>query len=326
MPMKRLLTAFALSAALIGLGQPAHAQEFPNETVRLIVTASPGGGTDQIARLFGSKLQEMWGQSVVVENKSGGGGNIGAQFVARSKPDGHTLLVSFGGVITINPYLYNELGYDPIKDLTPVTLLATAPYVLAVNPEVVPSKTVQEFIQYLKSRPNELSWASTAKGSPDHLSGELFQQMSGTKMTHIPYKGGMEGLLDVIGGRVQLGFFTIPTALPHIQSGKLRALGSSDTKRVPLLPDVPTIDESGLKGYEVLTWYGVWAPAGTPDAVVQKIHADLKKVLESEEVSKRLRDMGYDPKGLGSAEFAKFISNESQKYGKIIDAAGLEKN
>lgn len=322
---KHLAVAAAIGAALL-IPTSSIAQDFPSQTVRMVVTASTGGGTDQIARLFASKLQDIWGQPVVVENKSGGGGNIGAQFVARSKPDGHTLLVSFGGVITINPYLYNELGYDPIKDLVPVTLLATAPYVLAVNPEVVPSNTVSEFVDYLKANPNKLSWASTAKGSPDHLSGELFQQMTGTKMTHIPYKGGMEGLLDVLSGRVQLGFFTIPTALAHVQSGKLRALGASDTQRVSLLPDVPTISEAGLKNYQVLTWYGVWAPAGTPDNVVSKIHAGMKQVLESAEISKRLRDSGYEPKGLDTAGFRSFINDESVKYGKIIEAAGLQKN
>lgn len=322
----RLVGALAFAAALLAHPQASYAQTFPDRPVRMIVTASAGGGTDTIARFFAQKLNEAWGQSVVVENKTGAGGNIGAQFVARAKPDGYTLLVSFGGVLTINPFLYKELGFDPIKDLAPVTLLATAPYVLAVNPTVVPSQSVKEFVDLLKSKPNKFSWASTAKGSPDHLSGELFQMMTGTQMTHIPYKGGMEGLLDVLGERVQLGFFTIPTALPYIQSGKLRALGTSDRQRVSLLPDVPTISEAGFAGYEVTTWYGVWAPAGTPDQIVNRLHADFKKTLQLPDVQKRLVDSGYDPKGDTPAEFAAFMKNETVKYEKIITAAGLQKN
>jgi tripartite-type tricarboxylate transporter receptor subunit TctC len=298
---------------------------FPERTVRLIVPASAGGGNDIIARLVGQRLNNMWGQPVVVENKTGGAGNIAGQFVARARPDGYTLLVTFGGVITINPYLFNQMGFDPDKDLTPVTTLATTPYVLAVNPKMVAARSVKDFIDYVKASPAPASWASTGKGSPDHLAGELFAILADVKMNHIPYKGGADALLDVLGDRVPFGFFTIPTSQSYLNAGQLLPLGISDKKRSQLLPNVSVLQDT-LPGYEVLTWYGIWAPAGTPPDIVNKIQADVKKVLELDEIKQRLAQGGFDPAGDTPAQFAALIKNESQKYGRIISRIGIQKN
>lgn len=322
--MRKLLCI--ATAIVAGMTVSASAQSaYPSHPVRMIVPAAAAGGNDIIARLIAQRLNEIWGQPVVVENKTGGGGNIAGQFVARAKPDGYTLLVSFGGVITINPYLYKEMGFDPIKDLTPVTNLATAPYVLAINPKMVPARSIKDFIAFVKASPTRLTWGGTAKGSPDHLSGELFSIMANLQTTHVPYKGGAEALLDVLGDRVPYGFFTIPTSLAYLKSGQLLPLGISDTKRAGLLPDVAPIADT-LPGYQVLTWYGVWAPAGTPADVVNKIQADIKKALDSDVVKKRLVDGGFDAVGDSPAEFANYVKNENEKYGQIISRIGIQKN
>ncbi len=320
-----------LRAVLIGLLLAAPAgvsaqTAYPDRTVRFVVSASAGGGTDIIARLVAQQLHALWGQPVIVENKAGAAGNLSAQLVARSQPDGYTLFVTFGGVLTINPFLFKEMGFDPDKDFVPVTVLASAPYLMLVNPSAVPAKTVKEFIDFAKAQPTKLNWGSTNKGSPDHLAGELFSIMTGIPMNHIPYRGAADALLDVLGGRVPLGYFSIPSSLTHVKAGKLVALGVSDTTRSLLLPEVPTISEAGLPGYEMQTWFAVWAPAGTPAPVVEKLYSGIRTVLEDEAVRKRLIESGYRPGGSPPAEFAKFVKAETEKYGKIIKTIGLEKN
>ncbi len=324
--MKSVLRA-ALIALLSIAPIAASAQTaYPDRTVRFVVSASAGGGTDIIARLVAQQLNAMWGQPVIVENRTGGAGNLSAQFVARSQPDGYTLFVTFGGMITINPFLFKELGFDPDKDFTPITSLASSAFVMSVNPNV-PAKTVKEFIAYAKStQPIKLNWGSTNKGSPDHLSGELFSIMSGIPMNHIPYRGGADALLDILGDRVPMGYISIPAALTHFKAGKLVPLGVTNSVRSALLPEVPTISEAGLPGFDVQTWFGVWAPAGTPAPVVEKIYAGIKTVLQDPAVQKRLIETGYTPGGAPPAEFAKFVKVETEKYGKIIKTIGLEKN
>jgi tripartite-type tricarboxylate transporter receptor subunit TctC len=318
----------AIAGLLLAIPVAASAQtSYPDRTIRFVVSASAGGGTDIIARLVGQQLNALWGQPVIIENKTGAAGNISAQQVARSTPDGYTLFVTFGGVLTINPFLFNEMGFDPDKDFIPITVLASAPYILAVNPNEVPAKTVKGFIDFAKAKlPTKLNWGSTNKGSPDHLAGELFSIMAGVPMNHIPYRGAADALLDVLGGRVPLGYFSIPSSLAHVRAERLVALGLSDNARSPLLPDVPTISEAGLAGYEMLTWFGVWAPAGTPAPVVEKIYAGVKTVLQDAVVQKRLIESGYKPGGAPPTEFAKFVKTETDKYGKIIKTIGLEKN
>lgn len=305
---------------------PAWAQTtYPDRTVRFIVSASPGGGTDIIARLVAQQLNELWGQPVIVENRTGGAGNISAQAVARAPADGTTLFATFGGVLTINPHLFKELGFDPDKDFVPITSLATSAFVLSVNPDV-PARNVKELIAYAKSKlPEQLSWGSTNKGSPDHLSGELFSMMSGVPMTHIPYRGGADALLDVLGNRVPVAYISIPAALSHFKAGKLIPLGVTNGVRSPLLPEVPTISEGGLQGFDVQTWFGVWAPAGTPAPVIEKIYSGIRTVLDNPSVQKRLVENGYQPGGEPPAEFARFVRAETEKYGRIIRTVGLEK-
>ena len=229
--------------------------------------------------------------------------------------------------MTINPFLFKDMGFDPDKDFIPITVLASAPYILAVNPNEIPAKTIKEFIDFAKAKlPTRLNWGSTNKGSPDHLAGELFSIMAGVPMNHIPYRGAADALVDVLGGRVPLGYFSIPSSLTHVRAGKVVALGVSDNVRSPLLPEVPTISEAGLAGYEMLTWFGVWAPAGTPAPVIEKIYGGIKTVLQDATVQKRLIETGYKPGGAPPAEFAKFVKAETDKYGKIIKTIGLEKN
>jgi tripartite-type tricarboxylate transporter receptor subunit TctC len=323
----RSLLLGVLLALVLALPGPASAQTaYPDRAIRFIVSASAGGGTDIIARMVGQQLNALWGQPVVVENKTGAAGNISAQLVARSPPDGYTLFVTFGGVLTINPFLFKDMGFDPEKDFIPITVLASAPYIMAINPSV-PARSVKEFIAYAKSKqPSKLNWGSTNKGSPDHLAGELFSIMSGIPMNHIPYRGAADALLDVLGDRLPLGYFSIPSSLTHFRAGKLVALGVSDNARSPLLPEVPTISESGLPGYEMQTWFGVWAPAGTPPAVVDKIYAGISTVLQTENVRQRLIENGYKPGGATPAAFRTFVKDETAKYGKIIQTIGLEKN
>ena len=320
-----------LRAALIGLllAVPASVSaqtSYPDRTIRFVVSASAGGGTDIIARLVAQQLHALWGQPVIVENKAGAAGNLSAQTVARSAPDGYTLFVTFGGVLTINPFLFKETGFDAEKDFTPVTVLASAPYLMTVNPDVIPAKTVKEFIAYAKAQPAKLNWGSTNKGSPDHLAGEMFSMMTGVQMNHIPYRGAADALLDVLGGRVPIGYFSVPSSLTHVKSGKLAALGLSDAARSPLLPDVPTISEAGLPGYEMQTWFAIWGPAGMPKPVVDKLYAGVSTVLKKDEVRTKLIEGGYKPGGAPPDEFAKFIRSEMDKYGKIIQTIGLEKN
>jgi len=309
------------------LAAPASAEtSYPDRTVRFIVSASAGGGTDIIARMVAQQLNALWGQPVIVENRTGGAGNISAQAVARAQPDGTTLFATFGGVLTINPHLFKELGFDPDKDFVPITSLATSAFVLSVNPNV-PARNVQDLIAYAKSKlPTQLSWGSTNKGSPDHLSGELFGIMSGVPMTHIPYRGGADALLDVVGDRVPVAYISIPAALSHFKAGTLIPLGVTNRVRSPLLPDVPTISEAGLEGFDVQTWFGVWAPAGTPNPVIEKIYAGIKTVLQDPVVQKKLIENGYQPGGEPPAEFARFVKAETEKYGRIIQTIGLEKH
>jgi tripartite-type tricarboxylate transporter receptor subunit TctC len=324
--MSSLLRA-ALVGLLLAIPAGASAQtSYPDRTIRFVVSASAGGGTDIIARLVAQQLHALWGQPVIVENKAGAAGNLSATTVARSAPDGYTLFVTFGGVLTINPFLFKDTGFDAEKDFTPVTVLASAPYLMTVNPDVIPAKTLKDFIAYAKAQPAKLNWGSTNKGSPDHLAGEMFSMMTGVQMNHIPYRGAADALLDVLGGRVPVGYFSVPSSLTHVKSGKLVALGLSDTARSPLLPDVPTISEAGLPGYEMQTWFAVWGPAGMPKPVVDKLYSGINTVLKKEEVRTKLIEGGYKPGGMPPDEFAKFIRSELDKYGKIIKTIGLEKN
>ena len=301
----------------------AFAQTYPDRPVRIIVPFSPGGGTDIIARMMAQKLTEMWGQSVVVENKTGGNGNIGAQFVAQSKPDGYTLLVTTSA-LTINLALLENTGYR-LKDFTPLMELASSPYLLAVNPSQHNVQNVKELIALAQAQKGALSWASTSEGNAEHLVGELLQSKASFKMNHIPYKGGSDALKDLLGGHVGVGVVSLPTALAHLNSSQLRVLGVTSARRAPQIPNIPTISESGVPGFELPTGYGIWAVAGTRSDVVEKIHASLTTILKNEEVRNRIMAIGFEPMGGSMESFNDYVQRESNKYAALTASIGLKK-
>jgi tripartite-type tricarboxylate transporter receptor subunit TctC len=325
MMLRCLTVGLSLALSVVaGTAWGQSAQSFPNKTVRSIVPNPPGGGTDIIARLMAERLTQLWGQTVVVENKPGAGGNIGGQAAARSKPDGYTIFSSHGGVSTVNEFLFKDMGFDSHTDLVPVTLVATSAFLIAVNP-TVPANSLKELLDMLRKDPGKYRWASTYVGTLDHLGGELLQQMTNTKMTHVPYRGAPEGMLDVVAGRVPIDYVSVVTSMPQIQAGKMRPLAVTSKERHPSWPDVPTVAEQGVPGYEVLTWFGIWVPKGTPDDIRDKIAADVRKILEMPETKEKLAKDGFFPHPMTPAEFDAYVKGEREKYGKLITSLGLEK-
>lgn len=282
-----LLACGASSAAQSGAG----ADSYPNRPIRLIVPYPPGGGNDTLARIFGQKLTESWGQQVVVDNRGGAGTISGAQLAARSPADGYTLLLSSIASHAIAPNLYRKSGYDPIKDFTPVTLLAIAPTVLCVNPSV-PARSLQELLALAKAKAGELKYASGGAGTPPHMAGEIFATMTGVKLLHVPYKGGGLAIAALIGGETTMMFDTAASILPHVAGGKLRALAIARESRLPDFPNVPTFVEGGVKGYEVNAWYSIQAPAGVSRPIVMKVNRELVRILGTADIKERLRQLG----------------------------------
>jgi tripartite-type tricarboxylate transporter receptor subunit TctC len=312
------VAALALSAYALG----AHAQSFPTKQVRLVVPFAAGGSTDIVARTVGQKLNEMWGQPVIVDNRAGASTMIGTDIVAKAPPDGHTLLIT-PAPFTIVPSLAKKLPYDPHKDFAPITLINTTPLVVVVHPGV-PVKSVKELIALAKSKPGALNFGSSGSGGSNHLAGELFNAMAGVKMVHVPYKGNAPALADLVGGHVDLVFNGLTSALPLIKSGRLRAVGVTSLKRASALPEIPTLDEQGLKGFQAVAWNGVTAPAGTPKNVIDKINADVVKVLSSPELLAKLKSEGSDPVGASVAEYTAFLRDEIAKWAKVIKAANIK--
>lgn len=299
------------------------ASAYPTKPIRLVVPFVAGGTTDILGRAAAAELTKA-GMQTIVENRPGAGGNIGAEMVAKAAPDGYTLLVGTVGTHGINQSLYGKLPYDPIKDFAPITLLATVPNVLVVHP-ALPANNVKELIALAKSKPGKLNYASSGNGTSIHLSAELFKTMTGTFMTHIPYRGSAAALTDLVGGQADLMFDNLPSALPHIKSGKLRALGVTSDKPSPALPDVPTIAEAGpIKGYEATSWFGVLAPAGTPKDVTDKLHQTLSKALNSAEMREKLVAQGAEPVGNTPEQFAQHIQKETAKWAKVVKASGAK--
>jgi tripartite-type tricarboxylate transporter receptor subunit TctC len=319
--MHRDITRYAaLAAIVIGAVSAAPASAaYPDKPIRVIVPVSTGGGTDLVARHIAQKLTESWGQSVIIDNRPGAGGNIGAHAVSRADPDGYTMMLTYGANITVNPSLYKQVPFDPIKDFTPITQVAAAPYLIIVNPSVQ-ARSVRELIALMKQKKENWSFASAAVGSPDHLSGELFKMMAGVEMENIPYKGGGPALVDVRGGRVPMSFSTIPAALPHLKADAVRALAITDTKRSKLFPELPTVAET-LPGYEILTWYGIWGPPAMPSAIVDKWYKEVKRIVALPEVNAFLEKNGFSPVASSPAEYSDFIRKETRKYADIIKAA-----
>lgn len=310
-----LTLAIALGAAAIA--GTALAQGFPNRPVTLVVPFPPGGGSDTGGRVIAEQLARRWGQPVVVENKGGAAGQIGADFVAKSKGDGYTLLLGNIGTQAINPSLYAKLPYDADKAFAPVSLIAELPLAMMVNP-AVPAKTPAEFIALAKAQPGKLSYSSSGAGGAPHLAAEMFKDQTGSFILHVPYRGGGPAIADLLAGHVQLSFMTALEASGHIKAGKLRALAVTGDKRLPAFPDVPTLGEGALPGFNAISWIGLLAPAGTPPEVVDKISADVRAVLADEAVKARVAGLGGVPRATSPAEFGKLIATDKARYAQII--------
>jgi tripartite-type tricarboxylate transporter receptor subunit TctC len=310
-----------LLAASTSLAQPVT-NAFPAKPLRIVVTFTPGGAPDIIARLLAERFTASWGQPVVVDNKPGSGGNIGADFVAKAAPDGHTLVVGTVGTHSINGALYAKMPYDMVRDFAPVSLVATTPNMLVVNNEV-PARTLKEFIE-LGKREGKMSFASSGSGTSIHVSGELFKSMTGIDMTHIPYKGRAIAIPDLLGGRVTMMFDNMPSSLPLVREGKLRALGVTSLKRAAAAPEIPTLDEAGLPGFEAVSWFAVFAPAGTPRPVVDKLQAEISRILRLPEVARRLTDIGLEPVGSSADELAAYQKSEIVKWAKVVKDSGAK--
>jgi tripartite-type tricarboxylate transporter receptor subunit TctC len=321
---RRRLAGFVSASALMGgfAARTVFAQGWPSRHVRLIVPFAPGGATDVIARVIGNRLSEVWGQQVVVENRSGGGSNIGAQAAAQSDPDGYTLYMGSVPHAT-NHFLYPALAYDPIADFAPVTLICTQSNIMVV-PNSSPAKSVREFVAYAKASPGKISFGSGGIGTSVHLSGELFKRMTGIEMTHVPYRGAGPALQDVIAGRLDLIFDNITGSLPHVQNGSARGLAVTAAKRVAAAPELPTIAEAGVPGFDVSTWFAFFVPAKTPPTIVKKINADVVAALAYPTVKDRLLQLGADIVGSTPDQLAAFLSSEIDKWGPVIRDAKIK--
>jgi tripartite-type tricarboxylate transporter receptor subunit TctC len=317
------LRRFAIGASLALVAAWASAQTYPAKPIRIVVPFPPGGATDILARDVAQKLSEAWGQQVIVDNRPGAGGNIGSELVAHSAPDGYTLEMGTVGTHAINASLYAKMPYDHVKDFAPVILVAGVPNVLVVNP-AVPANSVAELIAYAKANPGKLNFASSGNGTSIHLSGELFKVMAGVQMTHIPYKGSAPAMQDLLGGQVQLMFDNLPPSLPQIKAGKVRALAVTSLTRAPALPDVPTVAEAGLPGFEASSWFGILAPAGTPPAIVARLNAEIAKWLATPEAKEKLSKQGANAAGGTPEDFAKHIAAETAKWAKVVKDSGAK--
>src|SRR5665213_684638 len=300
---------------------PAQAQQYPTHPLRLVVPFPAGGPTDIVARPLAVELAAALGQGVIVDNRGGAGGNVGAELVAHAPTDGYTLLVGTVGTQAINVKLYKHLSLDPANDFVAIAELASAPVLLVANPKL-PVNSVSELIAYARKNPGALNYGSAGSGSPGHLSGELFKSMTGVDITHVPYKGSAPAVSDLISGQIQLMFDPIQSPLPHVKSGMLKALGVSSARRSALLPDVPTIAEAGVPGYETTAWWGIFAPAHTPPAIVERLHAEIDKVVRSDFYHRQLAPLGAEPVSGSAAAFASFVKAETTKWGKVVKASG----
>ena len=299
----------------------AQAPAYPDKPVRFVVPFTPGGSADIFARAIGQKLGEAWGEQVVIDNRGGSAGIIGSEVVAKAPADGHTLMLGITANIAINPGLFPKLAYDPVRDFAPVTLIAAAPYAMLVTPSL-PARTVQEFIALAKARPGQLNYASTGSGSAGHLTAALFASMAGVELTHVPYKNIGSILVDMFAGRIEMMFVGLVSAQPHIKAQKLRAIGITGARRSPLMPELPTVAESGVRGFEVTGWYGVFVPARTPPAIVAKLNVEIVRIMKLPDVRERFAAEGAELVGNTPAQFAAFIAAEIAKWSRVIKLSG----
>ncbi|MGH8680246.1 MAG: Bug family tripartite tricarboxylate transporter substrate binding protein [Burkholderiales bacterium] len=322
--MHRHVLSIALAAALAAVAAPSFGQPYPSRPVRLVVPLSPGGFADVPTRIMAPRLSAALGQQVFVENRAGAGGTIGTDYVAKSKPDGYTLLAT-GTPHVIAPWLYKTVPYDALKDFAPIMLFASGPYVLVVNPQL-PVTSVQELIAAAKAQPGKIDFASSGNGSAQHLVAALFNSAAGVELNHVPYKGSGPAMQDLLAGQVKVSFAGVPNVISHVRAGKLRALGVTTPKRSPDLPGVPTIAEAGVPGYEATLWLGLLAPAGTPPEIVQRLHAEAVKALKDPELQPSFRAAGVEASVLGPKEFGEFLRAEHEKWGKVVRATGATVN
>jgi tripartite-type tricarboxylate transporter receptor subunit TctC len=319
--MKRILQA-GMCALGLALAGAAWAQAFPSKTVRIVVPFPPGGGTDVIARVLAQKLADSWGQQVIVDNKAGASGTIGSDLVAKSAADGHTLLLT-ATHHAINLGMYRQLPYDTLRDFVPVAYIAASPNLLLLHPSV-PANNLQELIAYAKSRPGGLNYASSSVGGATHLTGELFRAAAGIQLQHIPYKGAAPAMTDLLGGQVPMMFDVISTALAHVRSGRLKAIAVTSANRTTVMPEVPTVAESGIPGFEAISWFGLYAPAATPKEAVNKLNADFNRVLQLPDVREKLAAQGAEPIAMTPEQFATYLRAEIAKWSKAIKDSGAK--
>ena len=316
--------AIALGLSIVAPAGALAEDAYPSKPIRIIVGYSPGGTTDIIARIIGAQLTKTLHQAVVVENRPGAGGNIGGDFVAKAAPDGYTLMLGTAGTMAVNPWIYKNMQFDTVRDFAPVSLIASLPNLMVVNPKV-PAKNVQEFVAWAKKRPGKVFFASSGIGNTPHLTAELFNQTTGLNMVHVPYKGSGAALTDLIGGKgVQVMFDNMPSAIGHARSGALRALAVTGPKRVASDPNIPTVAESGYPGFNVVTWFGLFAPAGTPAAIVDKLNHEVADAVADPEVHKHLLDLGAEPTTDTPADFSKLVKEDKVKWGKVVKAAKIQ--
>jgi len=313
---------FFVAAVLVAAGTPAlQAQDYPAKPIRLIIPYTPGGTADMLARTMGQKMAASLGQQIIVDNRPGAGGNIGADLAAKAAPDGYTIVMGTVATHAINPNLYATMPYDADKDFAPIVLVATLPNLLVVNPSV-PAKNVKELIALARAKPGELAFASAGNGTSQHLSGELFKKMTDVDMIHIPYKGSAPAVSDLIGGQVQLMFDNIPSSLPQVRAGKLRALAVTGPKRSPVLPDLPTLSEAGLPGFSITSWFALFAPAGTPSKILLRLNKEAAKAIASQDLRQQWMAQGIEPAGGTADQLAEFRRIEAPKWAKIIRDSG----
>lgn len=318
----RLRPVLIAGAALV-LAASAHAQQFPTKPIRIIVAYPPAGTTDILARLVGQRMTESWGQPVITDNRAGAAGNIGTEIAARATPDGYTLLMGTAGSHSVNPNLYRKLNWHPIRDFAPISLVAIVPNIMVVN-NSLPVKSVKELIAYAKANPGKLNYGSPGNGSTAHLSMEMFKSMTGTSLVHIPYKGSAPVLADLIGGQISITIDNMPVYLPQVKAGKIRALAVSPAKRSPAAPELPTIAEAGVPGYDSGAWFGLLAPAGAPKPVVAKLAAETARILKMREVHERISELGAEPVGGTPEQFAALIKADGLKWARVIRDAKVE--
>jgi tripartite-type tricarboxylate transporter receptor subunit TctC len=314
------LINLALASYAAAQGTPAA---FPAKPIRLIVPFSPGGPADMLARPIAQGLTEAWGQQIIIDNRAGAGGIIAAELLAKSPPDGYTLMIATPGVVAVNPGLHEKLPYDTVRDFAGVTNAVTSSNIMVVHPSL-PVATVTDLIRLARSMPGQMTYASAGNGSASHLGTEMFKSMAKVNIIHIPYKGAAPGVIDLVGGHVQLMIIGIPVAIPQVRSGKLKALGVTSLTRSPAAPDVPTLNESGLPGYEVLNWYGIVAPAKTPRDIVTKLNGEIRKIIHAPGMKPRLELQGFEPAGTTPEAFDAYMRSELAKWSKVVKQAGIK--